>query len=470
MRRSAFVHDVAASVITFLAGQGITLTPIAPLGAAVRGVDLRSKPPDDVLEALQSAMATRGFLVFKDQGVLSGDEQVRASELWGAREMHSTHGVHPQAPNKHIFRLANDREVGILGVGPQWHNDGSFERAVFSHVGYHIIKVAEGGGGTIFSHQGAAFDALPPEEQERWQRLVSVNSNSGVLHPVVHEHPISGRKSVYLHLGMTGAVLEAFPKSGSQTELERLRLLEEDEMRHLFQTYNALLNRGFRPGGADLLGAAPSYDSSVQLAGLVSKAELNGRTARVVGVLDRKNGRVAVELAAEEGGGEGSSQGSRLAIKPENLLASWAEPAMTEKETKKRDAGEAGVDRDGDGVAVDVSSSCEAGEGKAGEAPGGEVDDGKGVYTAVYEYEEGDCIFIDNLAVAHRATPEAHEPATKVGLRVLHRTTIKAPTNFDPPFGLPHSLNIHGHNPLGQGVWQGGGLGYRWDETIPMQN
>ena len=37
-----------------------------------------------------------------------------------------------------------------------------------------------------------------------------------------------------------------------------------------------------------------------------------------------------------------------------------------------------------------------------------------GAYTAVYEYEEGDCIFIDNLAVAHRATPEAHEPASKV--------------------------------------------------------
>ena len=65
--------------------------------------------------------------------------------------MHSTHGVHPEAPNRHIFRLANDRSVGILGVGPQWHNDGSFERAVFSHVGYHIVRVAEGGGGTIFA-------------------------------------------------------------------------------------------------------------------------------------------------------------------------------------------------------------------------------------------------------------------------------------------------------------------------------
>ena len=59
-------------------------------------------------------MAHRGFLVFKGQGVLSPDEQIRASELWGGREIHSTHGVHPATPdgNKHVFRLSNDRRHG----------------------------------------------------------------------------------------------------------------------------------------------------------------------------------------------------------------------------------------------------------------------------------------------------------------------------------------------------------------------
>lgn len=97
-------------------------------------------------------MAERGFLVFGGQGVLSGDELVSASKLWGARKMHSTHGVHPMAPNEHIFRLSNDPKVGINNVGPQWHNDGSFLLDTFSHVGYHIIKVPENGGNTHFSH------------------------------------------------------------------------------------------------------------------------------------------------------------------------------------------------------------------------------------------------------------------------------------------------------------------------------
>ena len=115
---------------------------------------------------VEAEMASRGFLVFSGQGILSGEEQVQCSKFWGAQEMHSTHGVHPQAPNRHIFRLSNDNSVGITGVGPQWHNDGSFEANIFSHVGYHIIRVPEQGGDTEFVHQGAAFDALPKETQD----------------------------------------------------------------------------------------------------------------------------------------------------------------------------------------------------------------------------------------------------------------------------------------------------------------
>ncbi|CAJ1376753.1 unnamed protein product [Effrenium voratum] len=323
----------AVAAASALAKHGISIAPIEPLGARVTGLDLRTTPPEEVLNILEQEMANRGFLVFGDQGVLSGDEQVHASKLWGAREMHSTHGVHPKAPNRHIFRLSNDPSVGITGVGPQWHNDGSFEVAVFSHVGYHIIRVPEHGGDTQFVHQGAAFDSLPKEKQEYWSRLVSVNATSGVLHPMVHDHPISGRRSVYLHLGMTGGILE---KSG-----EGFRLLEEQELLDVFRSYNALLNAGSEKG-----------------------------------------------------------------------------------------------------------------------------------YGISYPYHEGDCIFIDNLAIAHRAAPEAHLDQRKQGLRILHRTTVKSPREFLPPFGLPAvaTQQLLEKADRGQGVFVAGGLGFRWDPDIHMQN
>ena len=316
---------------------GATLTPLKPVGAAVRGFDLSgpTPPPQPVIDALETTMAARGFIVFKNITALNPDDFLRASCWWGGRTLHSTHGIHPATPdhNPHIFRLSNDANHGILGVGPQWHNDGSFNTDTFSHAGYHIVRPAENGAGTYFAHQAAAFDALEPAQQEYWSRLSSVNATTGVIHPVVHTHPISKRQCVWLHLGMTGAVIEKLPS------LDRFRLLNATELTQLCHQYNDLLNAGLEHG-----------------------------------------------------------------------------------------------------------------------------------YTVNYEYEENDCLFIDNLAVAHRAAPEAHLPAEQQGLRIMHRSTVKGTQDLKPDFGLPLRADIYGPSPLGEGVWQAGGLGFRWDAAIPMQN
>mgnify|MGYP006273025885 CR=1 FL=1 len=323
-----------SAVIEAAGGQ---IEPLDPIGAAVYGIDLayETPPAAEVIEALEHEMAERGFLVFKSDRPLSPDDFLRASCWWGGRELHSTHGVHPATPggNPHIFRLSNDRRQGIPGVGPQWHNDGSFNASTFSHAGYHIVRPAEKGGGTYFAHQGAAFDALPAERQEFWRRLSSVNSASGVVHPAVHEHPLSGRNSLWLHLGMTGAVIE------KQRDGEGFRLLEADELTRLCREYRDVLDAGLEHG-----------------------------------------------------------------------------------------------------------------------------------YAIAYEYRKNDCIFIDNLAVAHRASPEAHLPPEQQGVRIMHRSTVRGVDDLAPGFGLPQHVNIRGPNPFGQGVWQAGGIGFRWDDDISMQN
>ena len=79
------------------------------------------------------------------------------------------------------------------------------------------------------------------------------------------------------------------------------RLLDETEMRHLFQSYNALLNAGFVNGHADRLGGAPRYGAAVRLVGMPQDAcldgndqsgdgglTLNGLRGVVSGVLDRR--------------------------------------------------------------------------------------------------------------------------------------------------------------------------------------
>lgn len=227
---------------------------------------------------------------------------------------------------------------------PQWHHDGSFLSGTFSHVAYHIVQVPhKRDAGTHFAHLGAAYDALTTEQQDYWSRLASVNSNSGAVHPVVHEHYLSKRKSVWLHLGLTGAVIEK-KRNGSG-----YRTLNELELTKFMNEYNDLLNAGFREG-----------------------------------------------------------------------------------------------------------------------------------YAIAYEYEPGDCIITDNLAVAHRASPAAHLHPREQGLRILHRVTIHAVQDFPPTFvgdqhsdendddndrdsdNLPQFMDMAKPNPFNDGgVWLQGGVGYR---------
>ena len=328
------IDSARAAIVKSFGGE---IIPLEPIGAQVSGIDLTSHkaPPPEVVVALEQEMALRGFLVFRNEKQLEPEDFLRASCLWGGRELHSTHGVHPQTPggNPHIFRLSNDERHGIPDVGPQWHNDGSFLPATFSHSGYHIIRPAENGGGTHFAHQGLAYEALPEDRKERWERLSSVNSASGVVHPMVHVHPLTGQKCIWLHLGMTGAVIEKLP------DQDAFRLLHEDELKALCLEYNDILNAGLTDG-----------------------------------------------------------------------------------------------------------------------------------YAVAFEYRENDCVFIDNLAVAHRASPEAHMPVSQQGLRIMHRSTVRGVQDLAPRFGLPQHVRIDGPNPVGEGVWQGGGIGFRWDDGIRMQN
>jgi hypothetical protein len=172
---------------------------------------------------------------------LTGEQQCELSLTFGNGELHSTHGNHEECPNRDIFRLSNNPEHGFNEVGPEWHNDGSFERNVFSYVVYHIIKAPEGPGHTAFAHLGKAFDALPPERKALLEKCASVNSNSGVVHPLVHSHSISGRRSLYLHTGMTGSIMERVADAEPGKKLSGIKAWNHDEMNSLFIELTELL-------------------------------------------------------------------------------------------------------------------------------------------------------------------------------------------------------------------------------------
>lgn len=374
----------ADAAVGVLAGYGAACAPISnsPVGCEVTGLDIAALDgalPPTLAGALEVLMAEHGLVLLRGQGqpqnesgvagtYLSAEQQCRLSECFGAGALHSTHGVHPEAPSRDIFRLSNDPNHGFNSVGPEWHNDGSFCREVFGHVVYHIVKAPDGAGDTAFAHLGVAYSMLPPPLQARLCRCASVNSNGGSVHPLAAAHPLSGRLSLFLHLGMTGAMLE-------------------------------------------------------------------------------------VEGGDEGGGGEGGDETeAAMPEKADPALCAAVTPTGLPK-AQPRDAARLGLGH----VVAWRDQDMDAFFGRFSDL----LDDPAVSYS--HKWREGDVVIIDNLAVAHKASPGAHTLAS--GLRILHRTTILSSRPHDPPphLKLPHTLPTDKRCPFeASATWCEGYVGFRW--------
>ena len=224
---------------------GARVLPLQPFGFEIEGLHLPALVRAGTLAhrhpfaaALELLMAHSGLIVFRGQGVMAAADQIAASELFGAGQLHSTHGEHALAGSEHIFRLSNSEADGIVGPGAEWHNDGSFMEEVFSHAGYHIVQLPRSQtAGTSFAHLGRAHDLLTDAEQRLMSRMISVNSNGGVIHPLVHTHPLSHRATLFLHLAMTGAIAHGSAEQGA-----RWTALDDDELTALLSRVNGVLN------------------------------------------------------------------------------------------------------------------------------------------------------------------------------------------------------------------------------------
>lgn len=138
--RTAVIPEprTVAAAGAVLEKHGASFSPISPCGCEIKGLDLAAKGcslQPDLAGALELLMAIFGFVLLRKQGsaqeesgikgrYLTAEQQCTLSECFGAGALHSTHGVHPEAPCRDIFRLSNDPDHGFNSVGPEWHNDG----------------------------------------------------------------------------------------------------------------------------------------------------------------------------------------------------------------------------------------------------------------------------------------------------------------------------------------------------------
>ncbi|KAL7640241.1 UNVERIFIED_CONTAM: hypothetical protein RMT77_009655 [Armadillidium vulgare] len=178
-----------------------TLKPIQ-LGAEVHGINLQKDVSEEAIQAIKNDVLQHRLLIFKDQGIISGDRHVEIAK-WFA-EPDSTFYKHPKSPHPEVFRVSNDRTEGCTNVGRTgWHIDGSFQEAPFSYSLYHMVSVPKLGP-TVFVPLTEIIEELPQSQRERWERLYMISDRrTGPVHPLIYSHPLSKKKVLCFHLGMT---------------------------------------------------------------------------------------------------------------------------------------------------------------------------------------------------------------------------------------------------------------------------
>lgn len=188
-------------------------------GTEVRGVDLSQPMSDADRATLSRKLADRGVLVFHDQ-MLDAPAFTRAIANFGPlMPQQSQQFCLPDNPM--IGFVSNrdvDRATGVKLVrGEQYHTDHSNYEAPPRATALHGIEIPTHGGDTQFVNVQAAYDELPAATKARIDTLRCLHvgqssrsprrlatpepgrKRSEALQPLVTQHPVNGRRGLYLN-------------------------------------------------------------------------------------------------------------------------------------------------------------------------------------------------------------------------------------------------------------------------------
>lgn len=189
------------------------------VGAEIQGVDLRQLTDAEFAD-IRQAFADHGVIFFRDQD-LAPQEHLAFAERWG--EINVNRFFTPVEGHPRIAEVR--KEPDQLGnIGGAWHTDHSYDIEPALGSILYAREVPPIGGDTMFASQYTAFERLTPAMQDTLLNLWADHSSRHVfgeasaykekfnnasaatqdaVHPVVIEHPLSGRPALYVNLAFT---------------------------------------------------------------------------------------------------------------------------------------------------------------------------------------------------------------------------------------------------------------------------
>lgn len=213
----------------------VTAKPLGSgIGAEIAGVDLRTKLGRDEIDGVIAAINQYAVVVFRHDGEITDAQHLAFGRALGPLQkiqLVTTLGkTKTRLSSNELIDVSNLDEQGrILSAEDRrrkfqdgnrlWHTDVSFDdnRAVYSMLAAHVLPPG-GGPDTEFADMRAAYDALPAAMKTQIEPLIAEHdiwysralggltevspaeraTRPRARHKLVHVHPHSGRKSLYL--------------------------------------------------------------------------------------------------------------------------------------------------------------------------------------------------------------------------------------------------------------------------------
>ena len=192
----------------------VALTPT--MGVEIRGIDLSHDLDTEVFAAIRDAWMTYKVAVFRTQA-LDSRQLLEFTRRFGPLFVH-VRSQFQDLEYKEIMLISNEeqegRALGALGDGDlSWHSDQAYTARPVWGTLLHALAVPTTGGGTYFCDFESAYEAMPPDLQERVGgcRVGYSIERSGlevpqvqraqapdVSHPLVRRHPYRNLPSLYL--------------------------------------------------------------------------------------------------------------------------------------------------------------------------------------------------------------------------------------------------------------------------------
>ena len=240
----------------------------------VMGLRLWERQGEQTVAELRALWARHPVLVFRRQA-LSEDELANFSALFGPLErIVRTEWASPVRPEVGVISNLKDAQakpIGGLGDGEiQWHSDQSYMLNPATGAMLYALELPPEGGMTSWVDLCAAYAGLPDRLKRAVEgtravfdyakrlagyhgvdRVISEEAKRKtppILHPLVHAHPVTGRKALYLDSTTTMGVEGMDEASGLALleEIYEFATRPEFVYQHSWQVGDALLwDNGF---------------------------------------------------------------------------------------------------------------------------------------------------------------------------------------------------------------------------------